>query len=415
MPYSFTNVMFSLAPKSIVIAENFVLLILLTATTLAMFNFAKPHGPQIIIAQAQANLDGNWGEIYPPSSETRDLVYSESNDAHYFPSGILSSVLLMPFVALANYSEVVISENFPVLVFNLLNGLTLFAIAKTRLNNKQSLITTLIYLVGSNFVYPLYVANSWTLMHSITSFLMLASLYLYLQRKPLMLVSTITSLAFHTRHFAGILYLFFAVDILLNKNLNMERKSASILSLAIPLIPSIMLFMIINDYRFGSPLSTGYDINFIGEYLGNIRSQYGLINLKYLPSNIYYYFINFVPFDGISESFIGNITLDGRGPSLIFTSPVFILSTISNKLNRSNLPIIFPVVLLLGFFLIYFTTGYYSYGPRYIIDLLPLAYILLIDRYKSLSRSALFYILITISIVINTLILLNITSIKHIP
>lgn len=91
--------------------------------------------------------------------------------------------------------------------------------------------------------------------------------------------------------------------------------------------------------------------------------RYGLFNLHYLPTNLYYQFIAYVLFT--------DDRWQGRG--IFWLSPLLLGAPWALWLGRRNPLVWAPAVicallyLLIGLLM---GTGYFQFGPRYLIDLL---------------------------------------------
>jgi hypothetical protein len=131
----------------------------------------------------------------------------------------------------------------------------------------------------------------------------------------------------------------------------------------IPITITLLLIGLYNYARFGSPLDVGLHYHMMDEFFRPLYDQYGLFNLHYLPTNLYYQFI-FYPFPARWDSAMGG--------SVFLLSPLFfgaLWSLWQDRRQASTWVLLaafiigyIPIGLLMG-------TGYFQYGPRYLLDL----------------------------------------------
>ncbi len=130
-----------------------------------------------------------------------------------------------------------------------------------------------------------------------------------------------------------------------------------------PILISIGLIGWYNDARFGNPLEIGYRYHMMGTMFRPLYQQYGAFNLHYLPTNLYYQFIYYpLPWRETSP----------MGGSIFLLSPLFFAALWSLWQDRGQI----MTWLLLGTFVIGYIpigllmgTGYFQFGPRYLLDL----------------------------------------------
>ena len=100
-------------------------------------------------------------------------------------------------------------------------------------------------------------------------------------------------------------------------------------------------------------------------------------SIKYLLKNLYYYFIRNPSF----SSDFPYLFYNGNGESILFTSP-FYFFVISRKKNLGCRDYFLWITLLIifGFLLFFASQGGRQFGTRYIIDVLPIIFLLLIFK-----------------------------------
>ncbi len=131
-----------------------------------------------------------------------------------------------------------------------------------------------------------------------------------------------------------------------------------------PMVVGLALLGVYNWARFGNPLDMGIAWHQMSEGFRADYERYGMFNLYYLPKNLYYQFIAH-PFLDLSQF--------GMGGSLFLMTPVLFgaLYAVWRERRRpivwalvlSCILIYIPIGLLMG-------TGFFTFGPRYLLDLM---------------------------------------------
>lgn len=140
------------------------------------------------------------------------------------------------------------------------------------------------------------------------------------------------------------------------------RLARLILLALLPFLASLAVLGWYNFSRFGNFFEVGLPYHQMNDVFRSAYEQYGVFNLHYLPTNLYYQFI-FYPFPVRADSAMGG--------SLFLLSPLFFAALWSLWQDRRRLStwaclITFllgylPIGLLMG-------TGSMQYGPRYLLD-----------------------------------------------
>ena len=130
-----------------------------------------------------------------------------------------------------------------------------------------------------------------------------------------------------------------------------------------------------NYARFGDVLESGLDIQirtggqsrFLESY-----ERYGKFSPHYVPHNLKYYFWNY---DLPRKD--GRIWFDVEGNSLFLVTPplvyIFLAWRRKNLFTLALLGGILPLTITL---MLYFATGFAQFGPRYLLDVMPLLLLL---------------------------------------
>ncbi len=155
------------------------------------------------------------------------------------------------------------------------------------------------------------------------------------------------------------------------------RFTANIMIFMAPLICAIAAQLAFNDLRFGSPLDLGE--GHLADEGGNVLfaeefKAFGRFNVHYLPRNVWYYFLNPVvreyPAYDPTQS---GLTFDPMGNSLFLVSPPMLYLFLCGRPRRGSLLAAFlaGAVPGIGALMLYHATGWYQFGQRYFLDVMP--------------------------------------------
>lgn len=181
---------------------------------------------------------------------------------------------------------------------------------------------------------------------------------------------------------------------------NRRRILGLVFAFCLPLVVAGCVQLAFNYARFKDvredgwaiQLKTGANVMFKDDY-----ERYGGLSLHYLPRNFYYYFLN----ARLRERGDGAWSFDPFGNGMFFVSPALLYVFLSGR--RRNL---FTIGLWVGasacltLLLLFLGTGWYNFGNRYLLDLMPLAVLLVgIGMGGRLTRVSI--ALIALSVLVN--------------
>jgi len=146
-----------------------------------------------------------------------------------------------------------------------------------------------------------------------------------------------------------------------------------------PVLAAALLMLAFDYARFGNAFETGF--RSAVETGGNARfktdfREHGAFSLHYVARNAYYYFAN-ASLDRDSQS--GAWTFDKDGNSMFLVTPALLYALRSYR--RRNWLIVGVWVgggVCIATLLCYFATGWVTFGNRYLLDLLPLAMLVVV-------------------------------------
>jgi hypothetical protein len=175
----------------------------------------------------------------------------------------------------------------------------------------------------------------------------------------------------------------------------------SALGFSVPLIVAGGIGLAYNYQCFGNPFESGVRLQLVTNahpMFTNDYLRYGMFNLHYMPGNLYYYFINpMLRYHPTTHA----VTFDPFGNSMFLVTPplVYVFRSFRRR-DLLTVGIWIGAATSMVLLLLFMGTGWYGFGNRYLLDLIPLAILLIaIGMNGRLSRPAL--VLIGLSIIIN--------------
>lgn len=368
-------------------------------------NFSEKSGQQFVIL-AEGFLRGKTNLIrFDPTYG--DLDVTPYKDMYFWAEPPFSAIVLMPFVFVFQKLSWVFYQGY--LQFFITAGITILAYKLSRkfLNTKiNSLFLAFTFVFSSIYIFIAVSTEAWYFSQSIAVLLLLASLYEWYTKRRLLLVGVYMSLVLATRFTAVIAVLFFILEILFSAEIAKEKISR-ISRLLMPLVVVGFLLLGYNYQRFDNIFVTGYENNNIKpEHQAVMLQQYGLFKLVNVPTNIYWYF--FAPPDPILEDQTYHLIppffqANPWGMSFFIMSPMFFLifKTLRRKMTTEEIFLWIASIACLIILLLWYSTGYFQVGPRYLLDILPLWFILLLIYLKKTTIRPIHYLVVAISSFLN--------------
>ncbi len=343
---------------------------------------------------------------YPAS----DLDCSVYGDKCYWALGPLPGMVLVLPVLLFKLVGLVFYQGY-LNFFLLLAALYLcWRLARRQgYSETDSLWLAAAFCFASVAVNGFFNSLSWYFSHSFVLVLMLLAILEYFGRQRYWLIGTCFGLIFATRLTAGLAVSFFLFEIFFNSRISAREKIKNFFAVLLPVGLSLLLLAAYNFARFGNWLDTGYGVALVGsDYSRWLRQTYGLFNLHYFSNNFYYYFLK-MPEAAVNQYYFlvsPYIKVTPIGLSFFAVSPLFISifrADLKDKIVRYCYLATLPILAIL---LCYYNTGSYQFGPRYLLDLLPFWFLLLLFSFPKRQLAPKFYLLITISALANFLLYL---------
>ena len=305
-----------------------------------------------------------------PTEATRDLVFYAGQVYLYWPP--FPAVVLLPLVALfgVGVSDVLVTVVIGALTVALIAELlvVLDRVGLAPLTAERRAILVLTCAFGSVLLIMAPAGTVWSTSQVIgIACVLLATIAGLKWRGPAgyLAVGVGLGCALATRVgllFSGVWLAYY----LLRRDYRRPYGPRQWLALATwavgPVALTALLLGWYNVARFGSPLELGIPWHKMGELFREDYARYGMFNLHYLPTNLYYQFVAYRLF-----------TPDQwKGSGLFWMTPVFLGALYAVWRDRrdglvwalvlSAALIYVPIGLLMG-------SGFFSFGPRYLLDL----------------------------------------------
>ncbi|HUI27632.1 MAG TPA: hypothetical protein VL403_16230, partial [Candidatus Kryptonia bacterium] len=144
---------------------------------------------------------------------------------------------------------------------------------------------------------------------------------------------------------------------------------------ALPLLLAGVIAMSFNYARFGSVLDSGNNIMTGGDPMfQSDYFRYGIFNLHYLPRNLYYYFLNPTL---LRDQRTGALTFDPWGNSMFLVTPALLYVFRAGGRDWFTLGLWLGAGSCMTMLLLFQFSGWFNFGTRYLLDLMPLAILLI--------------------------------------
>lgn len=351
--------------------------------------------------QAQSFLEGKL-EVYAPKDTDMVVV----DDKIYWPQGPFPSIILAVFQVLIGPS---VQQGLVQMVLVVFLTYMLYKLARLRhFSWEQSMYLVCAFLFGSIVIGIITNPTSWFFAQVVALVLLVLLLYEWESRRNYLIMGLLEASLIATRMTAGFFGFYIVYALIMDIRVG-KRTLIQLLQFIIPIIISLGLLSWFNWARFGNFFDTGYFTNNIGPE-GEALRQFGLFSLRHIFTNIYWYFLSSVEgvTNGTAHLVFPYIRYNLWGLSFFIVSPIFLYTISTLRNNSTYLRGLWCIAgLTLTVLLLYYTTGWYTFGPRYMADLLPILYILLLYVLKKQGLGEFQKNLIVASAFFNTYLLLT--------
>jgi hypothetical protein len=337
-------------------------------------------------------LADGWlhGHLYlhnvPPDTED----YTLHNGHWYVAFPPLPAVFLLPLVAIFHLSyQGLISLVFSV-GMGILNIWLMLEMLK-RLPQQQSAGLTfeaiawlvVLFALGTEHLYAAMQGNVWFTAHIVaTTFLLLYIGETLNKRRPLV-AGIYLGLAALTRSTTLFTFPFFVLLTIsasfasrqegVQRNLFLLWKD--LLSFFAVLGVFIVGMLIYNQARFGSLFDFGYSTMYVNSFVGGNLHTYGQFNPHFILTNLRYMLLE--PLSLVS--YTPYLSFNPLGTGIFWTTPALVLAFLAFRRKEHHwlaAALLAACLLPMAFLLMYFNTGWYQFGYRFILDFLPFVFLL---------------------------------------
>ncbi len=324
----------------------------------------------------------------------------------YLPQGPLPAILLLPFAYFRKYWYGNNAGYLSVLL-NLINLGSVFLIAKAVLKDKfWAFWMMMTYVFVSPYLGIAMEAVVWYQGQLTAVTFLLLSLCLYLYKRDYFWVGLCMALAMAARLNAGLMGLFYIAIILGETKKRLNSRVIELVKFGMPIVVILVGLGWYNFQRFGSVWESGYTKQRIYPPVTAEQRDKGWYRAENIPTNFYYYFLR-----GLDPVILDShkldeyrlrypfFTMDPNGPGwgFFYMSPVFILLFLRRPRGMEDWSAILTIGVILAMLMLFFVPGSRQFGPRYLNDLLPLLFLLLLKAVaeRGVGRGLKLLILVT--------------------
>jgi hypothetical protein len=298
-----------------------------------------------------------------------------NNGYWYVPYPPLVAVLMMPMTAVRGAANVN-SSNFSIFFAALCVSLVFLILEKMRqrgwikLNTTSNLWLAVLFGFSTPYWQIAVSGEVWYINQVVTvAFVALATL-LVLYEAPPVWIGLSLALALLARPPILLSWIFlFGIYWQIQKDKNGNVPFTKWFKwgfyTAIPIVMIGLGFLWYNYARFASPFDFGYAAMNIGEPARTDIRTYGQFNFRYLARNLEVMFLRLPHW----KAACGFFTADGEGMSMFVATPALIYVFGAFKRREWILGAWASSALLILPLMLYFTTGIFQFGYRYILDL----------------------------------------------
>lgn len=326
---------------------------------------------------ADSFLHGRLYLLFPPNNH--DLTLSHGK--WFVPFLPLPTFLMLPWVAIAGLARtntvffgVFIGAANTALVFLLLQALVRRGFSQLGL--KDQLGYTLFWGIGSLAWYMSIQGSVWFLSQICTATFMLLAIWVAIEWGTAWLSGAMLALAMWGRPTVALMFAFLvAVAWQQTKGQADQRWQKFlhwVLQAALPMLISAGLILWYNFARFGNPLDFGYLAENVDPSLVDNLKTYGQFSLHFVGRNVWAMLLALPVVDQNG----GGLQPDPFGMSIFITMPAMLALFTGFRRNTIVAGAWAALGLLLVPLMLYYNTGWWQFGYRFILDVMPLVMVI---------------------------------------
>jgi len=353
----------------------YVLAIIFILTVVAFSSNQFTATAQKFVYQADGFLHGSvFYHTLPPSLHDSSVV----NGQYYWAPGPLPAVLLMPGVAIFGLVPLQVYLNMLLLLAALV--LTYLLAKQDKFSTQDSLWLALAFTFASIYLGEAYRAHAWQVSSAAAAVAVLLMLVEYRGRQRPWLVGLAAAAALATRLSAGLALLVPVLAMLFASGKSWQQRIDWLKRALAPIAVALLLLASLNYARTGNWWDTGYGSAQVSGLLAEVREREGLVSLKNIPTNVYFYFLAtprpvFVP--GTYQLRLPYLTAN-IAMGFFWLSPIFLYLWRLQLKERFKKIVALVAAVMTVLLLSYYAFNAWEFGPRYLTDVLPLYYLLLL-------------------------------------
>jgi len=366
-------------------------------------------GSQHFIYLADGWLHGTL-YLHDVPADTGDYTLHDGHWYVAFPP--LPAVLLLPLVAIFHLSDQdAVSLIFSVAI-GLLNSWLMMGVLKRFPHSRSTGLSaegvawyTALFGLGTEHLYAMLQGNVWFIAHIVaTTFLLLYTGETLGKRRPFV-AGIYLGLASLSRITVLFTFPFFVLLTISAHFADRKERGGQLLpwQKLLRFFAVLGIFVVVmlmyNLARFGSLFDFGYNTMNVNSFLRSNLHTYGQFSPHFIPTNLLYMLLD--PPRLLSQ--MPFLSFSPLGTGIFWTMPalVFVFLAFRNREDsRLAMGLLASCLLTTIFLLLYFNTGWYQFGYRFVLDFLPFALLLAILGMRVVpGRSE--KVLIVLSIAIN--------------
>lgn len=397
-------------PSSFIL--RFLVLFFFIITILLNLNL---RNEQQFIYLADSFLQGKLYFLEKPGSWYDSTMF---DGKVYWPLGLAPVIILMPFVALFKLVGIMFYQGYLQLFLTIGIFAMCYKLAmRYKYYRDDALWLAFAFCFASVYLFIAFVPWVWNFSHAVTVFFLFLSIIEWHGKKRHWIIGIFLGVAMAARFTAVFGALFFLADIFFPKKKTDKRVQISAaFSLLVPTVVSGLVLLWYNYARFGDPFVNGYMTmnNWLMPEDRRFETlNYGLFQIRNIPMNIYYYFLKTLDpvrvdyFTEFGQTYVLKppyVKLTYPGTSFFVAAPIFlyVFSAIRKKLKvREVWMSLIPTIVILCILMPYYWPGWRQIGPRYTLDFLPFAYLILLHSFEKSRLGTFPKILIAFSAFLN--------------
>lgn len=353
-------------------------------------------GGEHFIYLADGWLHGHF-YVHAVPANTSDYTFFQGQWYVAFPP--LPAILLLPAVVIFHLShQGIISLAFSV-GMGILNIWLMLCVLKRfaqkyvpEMRFAEVVWIVVLFALGTEHFYATLQGNVWYTAHIVaTTFLLLYS-YESLHKQRPVVAGCYLGLATVSR--ATTLYAFplFVLLVIGNHSVQRHEKTKKqqpavevfrhLVSFFVVLGLFLLGMLLYNWVRFGSLFDFGYNTMNVNAFVRGNLHTYGQFSMHFLSTNAYYMLLR----PPILLSHFPYLTFDPLGTSIFLTIPPLLLVFLAFRHKEQRwlaASLLTTCLLPTVFLLFYFNTGWYQFGYRFVLDILPFALLLAVLGIRS--------------------------------